>query len=254
MFRFFRKIRSALIPESRFGRYFFYALGEIVLVVIGILIAFQINNWNEQRKENAKIKTYLKSMFVDLNNDITRFDLIINNMNDQIRNNSLVFQNKNYQTLPMDSVVLTISSYFVDYKIYDQTFQKIKNSGLVDQLGSKQLNDAINNYYTVDLYRFNTFIDYDQNRSLSDDDFWFVTDDYEINPPYGSIQKMNLPYADNEKTRKLAFIKKIESNLGRNYLRNNISRKMLGIDIAQEVRNKAKLLSEMINTELTEIQ
>jgi len=47
MLRFFRKMRNALIPESRFGRYFFYALGEIVLVGIGILIALQVNNWNE---------------------------------------------------------------------------------------------------------------------------------------------------------------------------------------------------------------
>lgn len=252
--KIFKNIRRKLASENKTAAYLRYAVGEIVLVVIGILIALQINNWNEQRKENAKIQTYLKSMFADLNNDITRFDLIINSMDKQIRNNSLVFQNKNYQTLPMDSVVHTISSYFTDYKIYDQTFQKIKNAGLADQLGSEQLNDAINNYYTVDLYRFNTFIDYDQNRSLEDDEFWFVNDEYEINPPFGSIQKLNLPYTDNEKTRKLALINKIESNLGRNYLRNNMSRKMLGIDIAQEVRNKAKLLSEMINTELTEIQ
>ena len=86
-------------------------------------------------------------MLVDLNNDINRFDLMINNLNKQIRANSSVFRNKNYQTLPIDSIVLTISSYFNDYKIYDQTFQKIKNSGLADQLGSKQLNNDINNYY-----------------------------------------------------------------------------------------------------------
>lgn len=51
MLRFFRKMRNALVPENRFGRYFLYALGEIVLVVIGIVIALQINNWNEKRKE-----------------------------------------------------------------------------------------------------------------------------------------------------------------------------------------------------------
>jgi hypothetical protein len=248
--KIFRNIRQKLASENKVMAYLRYAIGEILLVVIGILVALQINNWNEQRKENVKIQTYLKSMLVDLNNDTNKFDLIINGQNEQIKNNSRIFLNKNYQNLPIDSVVLTISSYFFDYKIYDQTFQKIKNSGLADQLGSKQLNDAINNYYTVDLYRFNTFIDYDQNRSLNDDEFWFVTDDYEINPPFGSIQKMNLPYADNEKTRKLAFIKKIESNLGRDYLRNNIIRKTLGIDIAKKVKNKAKLLTEMINNEL----
>lgn len=47
MLRFLRKMRNALIPESRFGRYFFYAVGEIVLVAIGILIALKVNNMNE---------------------------------------------------------------------------------------------------------------------------------------------------------------------------------------------------------------
>ncbi|MGB8318980.1 MAG: DUF6090 family protein [Ignavibacteriaceae bacterium] len=246
----FKNIRRKLAAQNRAMAYMRYAIGEILLVVIGILIALQINNWNEQRKENAKIQTYLKSMLVDLNNDINRFDLIINASNKQIRANLSGFRNKNYQTLPIDSIVLTISSYFNDYKIYDQTFQKIKNSGLADQLGSKELNDAINNYYTISLYRFNTFIDYDQNSTLKDDEFWFDSDDYEINPPFASIQKMNLPYKENEKTRKLALIKKIESNFGRNHLRNNIARKTLGLDIVRKLENKAKLLTKMINAEL----
>ena len=248
--KIFRNIRKKLAAENKVMAYLRYAIGEILLVVIGILIALQVNNWNERRKENATVKIYLKSMLVDLNNDINRFDLMINNLNKQIRANSSVFRNKNYQTLPIDSIVLTISSYFNDYKIYDQTFQKIKNSGLADQLGSKELNDAINNYYTINLYTFNTFIDYDEKYTLQDDEFWFVTDEYEINPPFASIQKMNLPFAENEKTRKLAIIKKIESNLGRNHLRNNIARKTLGIDIVRKLENKAKLLTKMINAEL----
>lgn len=50
MFKFFRKIRYELMETGKTGKYLKYAIGEIVLVVIGILIALQINNWNEQRK------------------------------------------------------------------------------------------------------------------------------------------------------------------------------------------------------------
>ena len=50
MFRFFRRIRLRLISDSRISKYLVYAIGEIILVVVGILIALQINNWNEQRK------------------------------------------------------------------------------------------------------------------------------------------------------------------------------------------------------------
>ncbi|WP_432410545.1 hypothetical protein [Rasiella sp. SM2506] len=55
MIKFFRKIRQRLVvenkpalPAGRFSKYFLYAIGEIVLVVIGILIALQLNTWNEQ--------------------------------------------------------------------------------------------------------------------------------------------------------------------------------------------------------------
>ena len=58
MIKFFRKIRQKLLSENKFSKYLLYAIGEIILVVIGILIALQINNWNENRKLNdAKNKT-----------------------------------------------------------------------------------------------------------------------------------------------------------------------------------------------------
>jgi len=50
MIKFFQKIRQNLLSEGKTGKYLKYALGEIILVVIGILIALQINNWNENRK------------------------------------------------------------------------------------------------------------------------------------------------------------------------------------------------------------
>lgn len=54
MAKLFRHIREKLVRENRFTRYIVYAIGEIILVVIGILIALQINNWNEDRKEKIK--------------------------------------------------------------------------------------------------------------------------------------------------------------------------------------------------------
>jgi len=51
MLKFFRKIRKDLLSDGKTGKYLKYAIGEIVLVVIGILIALQINNWNENRKD-----------------------------------------------------------------------------------------------------------------------------------------------------------------------------------------------------------
>ncbi|MGS2727548.1 DUF6090 family protein [Psychroserpens sp. BH13MA-6] len=62
MIKFFRKIRHNLLSEGKTGKYLKYAIGEIILVVIGILIALQINNWNENQKENKLEKNTLLNL------------------------------------------------------------------------------------------------------------------------------------------------------------------------------------------------
>ena len=65
MIKFFRKIRRNLLSEGKSGKYLKYAIGEIILVVIGILIALSINNWNENRKANIEEIAILKAMKAD---------------------------------------------------------------------------------------------------------------------------------------------------------------------------------------------
>lgn len=78
MIKFFRRIRQRLITENRFNKYLIYALGEIVLVVIGILIALQINNWNENRKDAAHLNSILAIFFEDILNDIKDIERVVN--------------------------------------------------------------------------------------------------------------------------------------------------------------------------------
>ena len=66
MIAFFRRIRHQLLNQNRLGKYLLYAIGEIVLVVIGILIALQINNANEARKARIVENDYLERLLVDL--------------------------------------------------------------------------------------------------------------------------------------------------------------------------------------------
>lgn len=70
MIKFFRKIRHKFLLESRFNKYLLYAIGEIILVVIGILIALQINNWNtESQQRNLEVKI-LKEIQSNLSFDL----------------------------------------------------------------------------------------------------------------------------------------------------------------------------------------
>lgn len=70
MLKFFRKIRFNLMDTGKTSKYLKYAMGEIILVVIGILIALQINNWNESNKENNTANLLAKSLIEDLNKDV----------------------------------------------------------------------------------------------------------------------------------------------------------------------------------------
>ena len=69
MLKIFRRVRQKLLSDNRFSKYLLYAVGEIVLVMIGILLALQVNNWNEDRKNYARLQGYKKSLIEDLVQD-----------------------------------------------------------------------------------------------------------------------------------------------------------------------------------------
>lgn len=69
MIKFFRQIRQNMIRDNRASKYLLYAIGEIILVVIGILIALQINNWNEERKAGLSEKLVMTNLIQDLRSD-----------------------------------------------------------------------------------------------------------------------------------------------------------------------------------------
>ena len=93
MINFFRKIRQQLLtqnlpsgqagkgykPASQMGRYFMYAIGEVALVMIGILLALQVNNWNVQRGIDRTETEYLTSLKDEFSENLQHLELILNN-------------------------------------------------------------------------------------------------------------------------------------------------------------------------------
>ncbi|MDX1470920.1 MAG: DUF6090 family protein [Flavobacteriaceae bacterium] len=77
MIKFFRLIRMRLLSENKAIKYLLYAFGEIILVVIGILIALQINNWNERKKEYNLGNRYLEDIKSDLEKDVAQAEFIL---------------------------------------------------------------------------------------------------------------------------------------------------------------------------------
>ena len=82
MIKFFRKIRYDLMSENKTSKYFKYAIGEIVLVVIGILIALSINNWNENRKEIENQRKLFSNLKIDFQNRLNELEDFYNELRD----------------------------------------------------------------------------------------------------------------------------------------------------------------------------
>ena len=95
MIKFFRKIRQKLLTENKFSKYLLYAIGEIVLVVIGILIALQINNWNELRKANNREHSLYQNILIDLENE----DVRLNSALGQYKQHSDAYYHIYYETM-----------------------------------------------------------------------------------------------------------------------------------------------------------
>ena len=102
MIKFFRHIRQSLIMENKTSKYLKYAIGEIVLVVIGILIALQINNWNESRKANENLIQLFERTQKELLYNIEHI-MNIYRMNEYIMNyNKICTSNNNSCFLKID--------------------------------------------------------------------------------------------------------------------------------------------------------
>ena len=79
MIKFFRRIRHTLLSENKFSKYLVYAVGEIVLVVIGILIALQLNQMYQNGKDREKEMAYLREINLDFQSNKVQLDSIIQN-------------------------------------------------------------------------------------------------------------------------------------------------------------------------------
>jgi hypothetical protein len=203
MIQFFRKIRQKLLSEGKAGAYFKYAAGEIVLVVIGILIALQINNWNEERKSSIKIHVLLENLVKSIEQDKTY--LINTAVLHEFRSNSLIHlfnavNKKNpYSTdksiSKLDSNTIWKGAYpdtlnlefakraMIYSGIHDKVvidknvLDELKNTGLFSSLKNGPLKESINTYYS---YVNRNFLIDDWNKDLSTSWRYFLRDQYGV--------------------------------------------------------------------------
>ncbi|MDT0557844.1 DUF6090 family protein [Ichthyenterobacterium sp. W332] len=153
MIKFFRHIRKSLIEQNNMGKYFKYAIGEILLVVIGILIALQINNWNENRKADIReqdVLEELKQGLVSNKNILEKRKLQFNDFQSKSKKliDHLEAQGKYHDSLDAYFYVPTGNySFGISYA----TFENLKSQGL-DIISNKDLRLNLVKLYEEDYW------------------------------------------------------------------------------------------------------
>ncbi|UCE95119.1 MAG: hypothetical protein JSV73_09240 [Flavobacteriaceae bacterium] len=150
MLHFFRKIRRELLAKSQFFKYLKYAVGEIVLVVLGILIALSINNWNERNKERRVEDEYLERISLDIQKDIDYLEGKIRFTSINSESFQLFIEEMHRIQRTRQDMIRLISSVNWDAQnilIQDKTYAEIISSGKLSMISQKRLKESIDEYY-----------------------------------------------------------------------------------------------------------
>ncbi len=153
MIKFFRKIRQNLLMQNKTGKYFKYAIGEILLVVIGILIALSINTWNEKRKDGIKEQVILISLKVNLLENFKLLKLAnqatIDAYNASLNLHELTTPNRNaINSNEIDSLISVTFDYF-SFDANSGTINEIINSGQLNIIKNEELKNQISNWSAI---------------------------------------------------------------------------------------------------------
>ncbi|NKI30951.1 DUF6090 family protein [Croceivirga thetidis] len=155
MIKFFRRIRQKLLAENKFSKYLLYAVGEIILVVIGILIALQVNNWNEERKSIKKEELFLTEIRNSLVSDSTQITEILEFNKGKVK---IVqgFMGLFADTLSPDQRFTIIEKYtrpFTEYQVFlpnKTAWNNLITSERLNLIQNRDLRTLLMEYYAFD--------------------------------------------------------------------------------------------------------
>ena len=150
MFRFFRQIRQRLLTDNKFSKYLLYAVGEILLVVVGILIAIQVDNWNEERKvDNYKLEL-LAQLKEDIKGDIhylKNLDSVYARWQIQGTNILKALEGKSKNRFTTGDEYIIGRGSMNQISIVTKTYDQMNDSGILKRITNKKLFRSIDEYY-----------------------------------------------------------------------------------------------------------
>lgn len=195
MISLFRTLRQRLLAENRFSKYLLYAIGEILLVVIGILIALQVNNWNEERKERQVEIKFFRNLKNDLHADIERLDYMIDLATTKVKasqNVKLLSDRDSVGSLYNFSDDMLDLIFVDEFKPNDNTYDEMKSSGNFSSIQNDSLKLKLMNLRK-------TYVEIDGSQKHMRNDFDLFLADFEKYIDWGKyfdLRKSNIPKLD----------------------------------------------------------
>ena len=256
MIKFFRNIRQKLIAQGKTTNYLKYAIGEIVLVVIGILIALQINDWNEERKNHLLEASYYCKLLEDINQDVLEIknqidinQIRIDNSNKFI---SLIQQPNFTQPEVMEVMLGSVSKTTFTFQPSTAAFEDLKSSGNLGLLRDLTIKNKLIAYYT----KIDGLIDViDVNSDASIDTFFNYQKDF------SEIGWQYLPFVTTEIDTTIIDLKALtpkdypSNDLRKQllsdavmFLGNSSRKKDLYLVMAEEIKTMQHILNQKCNS------
>lgn len=143
-----------MLSVNRFGQYLFYALGEIILVVLGILIALSIDNWNDQQKQNRYERKMLNEIHASLEGDYERCQVALSQLNNLYNTNDSIIRFINRVPVDLKTVgeYINNTSGYMQIEFHTSAYESLKSKGL-DILSDDSLRIDLSNLYDFEYPR-----------------------------------------------------------------------------------------------------
>ncbi|MEP0132800.1 MAG: DUF6090 family protein [Eudoraea sp.] len=152
MIKFFRNTRKQLFTENKFTKYLFYAIGEIILVVIGILIALQFNNWNIdriERQEEKKLYRNIQRQIEDDRKELTHFKAINNYFSATYKHANKIIRAQDFTKSDSLALIAMGLSQYSDFNSSGNIYETLVNSGNLKLLKNDEITSSIQQLETT---------------------------------------------------------------------------------------------------------
>ena len=250
MLSIFRKKRWQFSQDNQILKYFRYALGEVILIVIGILIALYINNLNEKNKDNERLIINLKRLKSDLASDTVNYNKYMLDLKLRSEAKRTLLSNNSYSSLSLDSMIKMVQPFHGASRINTKTYDTMDWSAIEGDVDLVILIEKIQKYYSDVKERHDSYVEWEQVYTWKESEFWYYHPEFELSY-LGSVGE-NFDYLHSESQRKEQLLKELQTVKGRNLIRMALYRKTWVLNGMKTFKDEASHLIEELDAYLDE--